>query len=42
MLAALQLAAFWAVAFLSLGLAVVLLNIYFGLIGNDLELFDLV
>ncbi len=28
----------WAGAFLSLGLAVVLLNIYFGLIGNDLEL----
>jgi hypothetical protein len=29
---------YWAVAFLSLGMAVVLLNVYFGLIGNDLEL----
>ena len=36
--AAIQLAAYWAVAFLTLGLAVVLLNIFFGIIGNDLEL----
>jgi hypothetical protein len=36
--AAMLLAAYWAVAFLSLGMAVVLLNIYFGFIGNDLEL----
>jgi hypothetical protein len=36
--AALQFAAFWTVAFLSLATAVVLLNIYFGFIGNDLEL----
>jgi len=36
--AALQFAAIWAVAFLSLAMAVVLLNIYFGFIGNDLEL----
>jgi hypothetical protein len=33
-----QLMEFWAAAFLSLAMAVVLLNIYFGLIGNDLEL----
>jgi len=36
--ATIQLVAYWAVAFLTLGLAVVLLNIYFGIIGNDLEL----
>ena len=36
--AALKFAACWAVAFLFMVLAVVLLNIYFGLIGNDLEL----
>ena len=36
--AATLLAAYWAVAFLSIGVAVVLLNIYFGFIGNDLEL----
>lgn len=36
--AAIQLSAYWAVAFLTLGIAVVLLNIFFGLIGNDLEL----
>jgi hypothetical protein len=36
--AAIQLAACWALAFLTLGLALVLLNIFFGLIGNDLEL----
>ncbi len=35
---AIQLAEYWAVAFLTLGLAVVLLSIYYGLIGNDLEL----
>lgn len=35
---AIQLAAFWALAFLTLGMAVVLLNIFFDLIGNDLEL----
>jgi hypothetical protein len=35
---AIQLVAYWAVAFLTLGLAVVLLNIFFGIIGNDLEL----
>jgi len=36
--AVIQLTEFWAAAFLSLALAVILLNIYFGLIGNDLEL----
>lgn len=36
--AMIQLAVFWALAFLSLGLALVLLNIFFALIGNDLEL----
>jgi hypothetical protein len=36
--AVIQLAEYWAVAFVTLGLAVVLLNIYSGLIGNDLEL----
>jgi len=36
--AAIQLVAYWSVAFLTLGLALVLLNIFFGLIGNDLEL----
>ena len=36
--AAIQLVAYWSVAFLTLGLAVVLLNIFFGVIGNDLEL----
>jgi hypothetical protein len=36
--ALMQLMEFWAAAFLSLAMAVVLLNIYFGLIGNDLEL----
>jgi hypothetical protein len=36
--AVMQFMEFWAAAFLSLGMAVVLLNIYFGLIGNDLEL----
>ncbi len=34
----LQLLGFWAAAFLSLAAAVILLNIYFGLIANDLEL----
>jgi hypothetical protein len=34
----LQLLGFWAAAFLSLAAAVILLSIYFGLIGNDLEL----
>ena len=36
--ATIQLAAYWAVAFLTLGLAIILLNIFFGVIGNDLEL----
>jgi hypothetical protein len=36
--AATQLAAYWALAFLTLGMAVVFLNIFFGLIGNDLVL----
>jgi hypothetical protein len=36
--AALNFVVYWAVAFVSLGMAVVLLNIYFGWIGNDLEL----
>ena len=36
--AAIQLVAYWAVAFVTLGLAIVLLNIFCGIIGNDLEL----
>ena len=36
--ATIQLVAYWSVAFLTLGLALVLLNIFFGVIGNDLEL----
>jgi hypothetical protein len=36
--AVIKLTEFWAAAFLSLAVAVILLNIYFGLIGNDLEL----
>jgi hypothetical protein len=36
--ATIQLLEYWAVAFLTLGLAVVLLSIYYGLIGNDLDL----
>ena len=36
--AAIQLLEYWALAFLTLGMAVVLLGIFFGLIGNDLEL----
>jgi hypothetical protein len=36
--AAIQLVVFWALAFLSLGLALFLLNIFFAIIGNDLEL----
>ncbi len=36
--AAIQLVAYWAVAFVTLGLAVILLNIFLGLIGYDLEL----
>jgi hypothetical protein len=36
--AVIQLAEYWAFAFVTLALAVVLLNIYDGLIGNDLEL----
>ena len=36
--APIQLVAYWAVAFLTLGMAVVFLNIFYGLIGNDLEL----
>lgn len=36
--AAIQLVAYWSVAYLTLGLALVFLNIFFGFIGNDLEL----
>lgn len=36
--AAIQLVVLWAFAFLSLGLALMLLAVFFGLIGNDLEL----
>jgi len=36
--AATQLAIYWALAFLTLGMALLLLNVFFGLIGNDLEL----
>jgi hypothetical protein len=36
--AAIQLVVFWALAFLSLGLALFLLNVFFAIIGNDLEL----
>lgn len=36
--AAIQLVLYWVLAFLTLGLALVLLNIFWGLIGNDLEL----
>jgi hypothetical protein len=39
--AAIQLLGFWALAFITLGLAVVLLGIFSGLIGNDLELHSL-
>jgi hypothetical protein len=39
--ATIQLVAYWAVAFLTLGLAIVLLNIYFGIISNDLELLSM-
>jgi len=35
---AIQLVIYWLLAFLTLGIALVLLNIFFGLIGNDLEL----
>lgn len=38
MRATLQLLEFWALAFVTLGVAVVLLNIFYGLIGNDLTL----
>jgi hypothetical protein len=38
---ALQLLLFWAVAFVTLCAALVLLNIYYGLIDNDLELHSL-
>jgi hypothetical protein len=34
----LQLLAFWALAFITLGAALLLLNIFFSLIGNDLQL----
>lgn len=34
----LQFLEFWALAFVTLGVAVVLLNIFYGLIGNDLTL----
>ena len=36
--ATLQLIVYWAVAFFTLGLAVFLLNIFFGIIGKDFEL----
>ncbi|MGO8836508.1 MAG: hypothetical protein ACLQAH_16195 [Limisphaerales bacterium] len=36
--AAIQLVMYWTLAFLTLGMALMLLNIFFGLIGNDLEL----
>jgi hypothetical protein len=39
--AILELLAFWALAFLTLGAALVLLNIFDGLIGNDLTLLTL-
>ena len=39
--ATIQLFAYWAVAFLTLGLALFLLNLFFGAIGNDLELLSL-
>ncbi len=35
---AIQLGVYWVLAFVSLGMALALLNIYFALIGNDLEL----
>jgi len=35
---AVQLVTYWCLAFLSLGAALLLLNIYFSIIGNDLEL----
>ena len=38
---AVQLGLFWVLAFLSLCLALVLLNIFFALIGNDLELLSI-
>ena len=38
---AVQLGIFWVLAFLSLSLALVLLNIFFALIGNDLELLSI-
>ena len=36
--AAIQLVIYWVLAFLTLGMALLLLNIFFSLIGNDLEL----
>ena len=36
--AAIQLGVYWGLAFLSLGMALVLLSVFFGIIGNDLEL----
>jgi hypothetical protein len=36
--AAIQLVIYWALAFLTLGMALVLLNVFFGLMGNDLDL----
>src|ERR1041385_2760214 len=41
MIPALQLLGFWAVAFLTLGVAIVLLNIFESVIGNDLTLLSL-
>ena len=38
MRSAIQLIGFWALAFVTLSLALVLLNVYYGLIGNDLSL----
>ena len=39
--AAIQLAVFWGLAFLSLGIALLLLNLFYGLIGDGLELLSL-
>ena len=39
--AAIELAAFWTVAFLTLGVAVVLLSIFGGVIESDMELLSL-
>jgi len=36
--AALQFLIFWALAFLAIGVSLVLLSVYYALIGNDLTL----